>query len=66
MKAELYVYALPKCLEGHKFSDSVAVTYANSLEEAISIFDKLYGNASVDSVQKCNFNDYGISILTDY
>ncbi len=66
MAKELYYYAEPNAMEGHKFTDDVAICEASSLEEAILIFKHLYEHASEKTVSKCVMNNYGVCILTDY
>lgn len=71
---KLYVYAKPNTMDGylqngecHNFTDDVALCYANSLADAVKIFEKLYSTeALVNNVQEARFNDYGICICTDY
>lgn len=52
--------------DGHIFSDDVAVTYAWSKKQALKKFQRLYGDAADDNVNRVRFNAYGIAILTDY
>lgn len=66
MDEELYYYAEPNAMTGHKFTDDVAICKASSLEEAIATFKKLYSHASEKTVSKCIMNDFGVCILTDY
>ena len=66
MTKELYYYAKPNAMEGHKFTDDVAICETSSLEEAILTFKRLYEHASEETVSKCVINNHGICILTDY
>ncbi len=51
----------------HIYTDDVALCYANSLENAIEIFSKLYNKKDViGNVKETIFNDFGIFICTDY
>lgn len=51
----------------HRFTDDVALCYANSLGEAVEIFCKLYDKELViDNVKEAKFNSYGICICTDF
>ena len=61
----LYVYAAPDQMQEHKFSDDVAITYAETKEEALTNFRKLY-DITIDDVELVSFNDFGVAILTDY
>ncbi len=71
---KLYVYAKSNTMDGfmrndesHQFTDDVALCYANSLDEAVEIFSKLYDKTQImDNVQEASFNNYGICICTDY
>lgn len=71
---KLFVYAKPNTMDGylqngagHSFTDDVALCYANSLEEAVEIFCKLYDKELVKgNVEEAWFNSYGICICTDY
>ena len=71
---KLFVYAKPNTMDGylqngdcHKFTDDVALCYANTLEEAVEIFSKLYYRKSLKgNVKEVSFNSYGICVCTDY
>jgi len=70
---KLYVYAKPNTMDGylqnggHNFTDDVALCYANSLEEAIETFCKLYDRKLIEeNVKEAWFNRYGICICTDF
>lgn len=71
---KLFVYARPNTMDGylqnddcHNFTDDVALCYANSLEEAVGIFSRLYDKELVkDHVEEAWFNNYGICICTDF
>ena len=65
----LYVYAFPNAMDGHLFTDDVAITFATSKENAIKKFQKYYGNKLLPlSVRKIDlwrlFSD--VCILTSY
>ena len=65
--SKLYCYSKPNVMEGHKYSDDVAICYANSIEESIHIFSKLYDfSLLTGNVKEVKFNDFGIYIATDY
>ena len=54
-------------MEGHKYSDDVAICYANSIEDSMHIFSKLYNfSLLIGNVKEVKFNDLGIFIATDY
>ncbi len=71
---QLFVYAKPNTMDGylqngdcHRFTDDVALCYANSLDEANEIFFKLYDEKLVKgNVTEAKFNSYGICICTDF
>ena len=71
---KLYVYAKPNTMDGylqnddcHRFTDDVALCYANSLEEAIELFSQLYDRNLINGhVKEASFNNYGVCICTDY
>ena len=58
---KLYVYNYMT-----NFADDldIALTYANSLEEAKEKFAKLYNDT--DNISEVQFNEDGVAILTDY
>ena len=70
---KLFVYAKSNTMDGylqvgdcHSFTDDVALCYANSLDEAVEIFCKLYDRKLIEgNVQEAWFNSYGICICTD-
>lgn len=65
--SKLYCYSKPSVMEGHRYSDDVAICYADSIEESIRIFSKLYNlSLLVGNVREVKFNDLGIFIATDY
>jgi hypothetical protein len=64
---KLYCYSKPNVMEGHKYSDDVAICYADSLKDAMSKFNRLYDlSLLVGNVKEVRFNDFGIYIATDY
>lgn len=71
---KLFVYAKANTMDGylqngdcHRFTDDVALCYANSLEEAIDIFGKVYDKDQIrGNVSEARFNNYGVCICTDY
>jgi hypothetical protein len=71
---KLFVYAKPNTMDGysqnddcHRFTDDVALCYADSPEEAVDIFCRLYSREFVKGhVEEVRFNSYGICICTDY
>ena len=63
---KLFVYAKANQMEEHKFTDDVALCYADSKGQALEIFLRLYGNATINDIKEPYFNDHGIAILTDY
>lgn len=73
-KMKLFVYAKANTMDGylqngdcHNFTDDVALCYANSLEEAIETFSKIYYKESLEgNVKEAEFNVYGICVCTDY
>lgn len=71
---KLFCYSAPNMMDGymknqhgHRYTDDVAVCYANSLDEAIEKFSKLYSrDILVGNVSEVKFNSYGICVCTDY
>ena len=71
---KLFVYAKPNTMDGylqngdcHRFTDDVALCYANSVEEAVEIFSKLYDRTLIEgNVNEAWFNSYDICICTDF
>lgn len=64
---KLYCYSKPNVMKGHKYSDDVAICYADSLKDAMSKFNRLYDlSLLVGNVKEVRFNDFGIYIATDY
>lgn len=62
----LYVYALADQMEGHRFTDDVAVCWASSTKEAVRKFRKAYSMASKENVREVTFGNDDIAVLTDY
>lgn len=62
---KLWVYAKANQMEGHRFSDDVAITYAPTKEKAYKKLRQLY-KIDISEIEEVGFNDYGIAILTDY
>ena len=67
-KKRLYAYALADQMEGHRFTDDVAICKATSKRKAIKKFRALYGRADETNVFEVSFslNGYDVAILTDY
>lgn len=66
---EYYVFARPNGMEGHRFTDDVAICKAASLGEAKRIFSKYYADVLDQEVWKLSgkLKDRGnFTILTDY
>ena len=54
-------------MEGHRYSDDVAICYADSLKDAMSKFLRWYDlSLLAGNVKEVKFNDFGIFIATDY
>ena len=74
MDKKLFCYSCPNTMDGylkrpngHKYTDDVAICYADDLEDAINIFSRLYKREYlIGYVQEVKFNDDGIYIATDY
>lgn len=64
--SHLYVYKSPNQMQGHEYTDDVAITYASTLEEARTRFSILYNLDPNDDIHEVGFNDYDVAILTDY
>ena len=54
-------------MQGHRYSDDVALCYADSIDDAMSKFLRCYDlSLLVGNVKEVKFNDFGIYIATDY
>ena len=55
-------------MQGHDFTDDVAICKATSKRKAIKKFRALYGRADETNVFEVSFslNGYDVAILTDY
>ena len=70
----LYCYSKPNTMDGylqngdcHRYTDDVALCYADNIEQAIDIFSRLYDKSLLENnVKEVEFNNYGIFIATDY
>ena len=70
----LYCYSKPNTMDGylqngdcHRYTDDVALCYADNIEQAIDIFSRLYDKSLLENnVREVEFNNYGIFIATDY
>ena len=66
-QTKLYCYSKPNVMEGHRYSDDVAICYADSLKDAMSKFLRCYDlSLLAGNVKEVKFNDFGIFIATDY
>ncbi len=67
-KKRLFAYALANQMQGHRFTDDVAICKATTKQKAIKKFRQLYGLADETNVFEVRFslNGYGVAILTDY
>lgn len=65
-KKRLFAFALADQMQGHDFTDDVAICKATTKRKAIKRFRQLYGLADETNVFEVRFNDYGVAILTDY
>ena len=63
---KLFVYAKPNQMVNHKFSDDVAITYAENKAEAITKFSTLYSFIAEEDVNEVCYNSKGVAILTSY
>ena len=68
---EYYVFARPNGMEGHRFTDDVAICKAGSLGEAKRIFSKYYADLKDEEVWKLSGTLKGkgkgnFTVLTDY
>ena len=66
----LYVYAKPDVMQGHRFTDDVAITLAWSKKHAYKKFKQLY-NLEMKNIRKISilgllFGKLSIEVLTDY
>lgn len=73
---EYYVFKRPNQMQGHNFTDDIAVCKAVSKSQAIKQFSKYYADIKEDEVDRlhprryssgCRMIDYDtVTILTDY
>ena len=71
---KLFCYSKPNTMDGylqngdcHRYTDDVALCYADNIEQAIDIFSRLYDKSLLENnVKEVEFNNYGIFIATDY
>jgi len=65
----LYVYAKPDVMQGHRFSDDVAITFAWSKKHAYRKFSWLY-KLEMKNIKRISifrlFGKHGVDVLTDY
>lgn len=61
----IYYFARADQMEGHKFTDDVAIVWAMSKKSAIRKFSRLYANVQEYEVRKVKFGTR-VRILTDY
>ena len=61
----LYYFARANQMEGHKFTDDVAIVWAMSKKYAIRKFSVLYANVQENEVNKIG-SWTSVRILTDY
>lgn len=62
----LYYFARANQMEGHSFTDDVAICKAFSKKMAIKKFSELYGNVLETEVHRVLFNKKFPTVLTDY
>ena len=70
----LYCYSKPNTMDGylqnddcHKYTDDVALCYAENIEQATEIFSRLYDKSLLENnIRKVEFNSSGIFIATDF
>lgn len=71
---KLYCYSKPNTMDGylqnddcHRYTDDVALCYAENIEQATEIFSRLYDKSLLENnVREVKFNNYGVFIATDY
>ena len=61
----IYCFTRPDQMEGHRFTDDVAVVWAMSKKSAIKKFSVLYENVQENEVDKIGFLTHA-RVLTDY
>ena len=66
----LYYYARPNQMDGHRFTDDVAICKAFTKKGALQKFRRLYDIGDEEAkkyVHKVGYNKlFGVSVLTDY
>ncbi len=65
---KLYVYSKPNVMTDHDFSDDVAITKADNIEEAVQNFRKFYdlSDTDIDSFVRLVEFTNDVAILTEY
>ena len=71
---KLYCYSKPNTMDGylqnddcHRYTDDVALCYAENIEQATKIFSRLYDKSLLENnIRKVEFNSSGIFIATDF
>lgn len=64
---KLWCYSRPGVMEGHKYSDDVALCFALNKEHAMITFRQMYSKDLLEGkVEEVHFNDYGIFVATSY
>ena len=71
---KLYCYSKPNTMDGylqnsdcHRYTDDVALWYAENIEQATEIFSRLYDKSLLENnIRKVEFNSSGIFIATDF
>ena len=61
----LYYFARADQMEGHKFTDDVAIVWAMSKKSAMKKFSRLYADVKIDEVYRVRFGTR-VRVLTDY
>lgn len=65
----MWCYAYPNAMEGHRYTDDVALCFALTRKRAMKKFKRFYVADLTDSrteVFRVSFEPEGIAILTDY
>lgn len=65
----MWCYAYPNAMEGHQYTDDVALCFALTRNRAMKKFKRFYVADLTDSrteIFRVSLNSEGIAILTDY
>ena len=64
---KLWCYSKANIMKNHNFSDDVAICEADTIEEAIGKFQKMYSDENlIENIKEVEYNCFGVFVATDY